>query len=230
MGVHDGHRDRIRDRFFANGLDAFNEIEALEFLLFYAIQRKDTNPLAHALLDRFGSLDYVLSATEEELCEVPGITKSTAALLMMVPQLARMAEVSRASRIVEISNSRDAIQYLIPRFRYVRDEMLILLCLDGQKRITHTEVLYRGVVNSVNFDVRKVVETAIKRKAVSVIVAHNHPDGPARPSREDDSATQTIFRALLNVGIKLYDHIIIAGDDYASYRQSGALELFRYGY
>ncbi len=108
--------------------------------------------------------------------------------------------------------------------------MLILLCLDGQKRITHTEVLYRGVVNSVNFDVRKVVETAIKRKAVSVIVAHNHPDGPARPSREDDSATQTIFRALLNVGIKLYDHIIIAGDDYASYRQSGALELFRYGY
>lgn len=230
MGVHDGHRDRLRDRFFANGLDTFNEIEALELLLFYAIQRKDTNPLAHALLDRFGSLDYVLSASEDELCEVPGITKRTAALLMMVPQIARMAEISRVNRIVEIKNSRDAIQYLIPRFRYERDELFVLLCLDGQKRITHTEVLYRGVVNAVNFDVRKVVETALKRKADSVIVAHNHPDGPVMPSREDDAATQTIYRALLAVGIKLYDHIIVVGDDAASYRQSGALELFRYGY
>ncbi len=230
MGVHDGHRDRMRDRFFANGLGAFNEIEALELLLFYAVPRKDTNPLAHALLDRFGSLDYVLSATEEELCEVSGISRKTAALLMMVPQLARMAEVSRANRIVEIKSSMDAIQYLIPRFRYERDEVFILLCLDGQKRITHTETLYRGVVNAVNFDVRKVVETALKRKAVSVIVAHNHPDGPVRPSREDDTATQSIYRALLAVGITLYDHVIIAGDDYASYRRSGALDLFRYSY
>lgn len=230
MALHEGHRDRMRERFFSHGLETFNEIEALELLLYYAIPRKDTNPLAHALLDRFGSLDYVLSATEEELCEVPGISKRAAALLMMVPQMARLSEEIRANRIVEIKDSKDAINYLIPRFRYKRDEMMILLCLDAQKRIIHTEVLYKGIVNSVSFDMRKIVETALKRKAVSVIVAHNHPDGPASPSREDDSETQRIYQALKAVGITLYDHVIVAGDDYASYRRSGALDLFRYQY
>ena len=230
MGLHEGHRDRMRERFFSHGLETFNEIEALELLLYYAVPRKDTNPLAHALLDRFGSLDYVLSATEEELCEVPGISKRAAALLMMVPQMARLSEINRSNRIVEITNSKDAINYLIPYFRYNRDEMIVLLCLDSQKRISHTEILYRGIVNSVNFDVRKLVEVSLKRKAVSIIVAHNHPDGPARPSREDDTATQQIFNALRAVGIDLYDHVIISGDDYASYRRSGALDLFRYQY
>ena len=230
MGQHDGHRDRMRERFFAHGLETFNEIEALELLLFYAVPRKDTNPLAHALLDRFGSLDYILSATEEELCEVPGITKRAAALLMMVPQMARLSEENRANRIVEITNSKDAINYLIPRFRYKRDEMMILLCLDAQKRIIHTEVLYNGVVDSVSFDVRKIVEIALKRKAVYVIVAHNHPDGPARPSKEDDTATKQIYHALQAVGITFYDHVIISGDDYAAYRRSGVIDLFRYQY
>ena len=99
MGVHEGHRERMRERFFQHGLETFNEIEALEMLLYYAIPRKDTNPLAHALLDRFGSLDYVLSASEEELCEVPGISERTAALLMIVPQITQLSEVNRANRI-----------------------------------------------------------------------------------------------------------------------------------
>ena len=230
MAVHEGHRERMRERFFAHGLESFNEIEALEMLLFYAIPRKDTNPLAHALLDHFGSLDGVLSASEEELCEVPGINERIAALLMMVPQMTRLSEVNRANRITAVTCTEDAVNFLIPRFRGKREEILIILCLDSQKRITHAEVMNQGVVNYVNFDPRRVVEVALKRKAVSVIIAHNHPDGPARPSREDDSATSQVYRALTSVGITLYDHIIIAGEDYASYRRSGALDLYRYGY
>ena len=230
MDMHNGHRDRMRERFFAHGLETFNEIEALELLLFYAVPRKDTNPLAHALLDRFGSLDSVFSASEQELCELPGISKRTAALLMMVPQIMRLSEIKRAERFIEIKNSRDVINYLIPFFRYERDEMLVLLCMDAQKRITHTEIMYRGVVNKVSFEYRRIVEAALKRKAVSVVVAHNHPDGPATPSREDDMATQELYNALRVVGITFYDHVIIAGDDYASYRRSGTLDLFRYKY
>ena len=230
MAVHEGHRERMRERFFAHGLESFNEIEALEMLLFYAIPRKDTNPLAHALLDHFGSLDSVLSASEVELCEVPGVNERIAALLMMVPQMTRLSEVNRANRITAITCTQDAVDFLVPRFRGKREEILIILCLDSQKRITHAEVMNQGVVNYVNFDPRRVVEVALKRKAVSVIIAHNHPDGPARPSREDDSATSQVYRALTSVGITLYDHIIIAGEDYASYRRSGALDLYRYGY
>ena len=230
MGVHEGHRERMRERFFRHGLETFNEIEALEMLLYYAIPRKDTNPLAHILLERFGSLDYVLNASEEELCSVPGISKTTAALLMMVPQIMRLSEVSLANRNVDVSRAEDAVKFIIPHFRNRQNEILLMLCLDSQNRVTHTEVLNQGVVNYVTFDPRRVVETALKRHAVSVILAHNHPDGPALPSREDDSATSQVYRALSSVGISLYDHIIIAGEDYASYRRSGALDLYKFSY
>lgn len=228
MGIHDGHRERMRERFFQHGLENFNEIEALEMLLYYAIPRKDTNPIAHALLDRFGSLDEVLHATEEELCEVPQISRRTAALLRMVPQLVRLSEVSRASRITTIKNTEDAVNFLRPRFLGERDEIMVLVCLDAQNRVTYVETVSRGVVNAVLFDPRRVVETALKRKAVSVLIAHNHPDGPALPSHEDDNATGQIYRALQMVNITLYDHIVLAGEEYASYRRSGAMDLYRY--
>ena len=230
MTVHEGHRERLRDSFLAHGLDSFHEVQALELLLFYAVPRRDTNPLAHALLDRFGGLDGVFSATEQELCDVPGISTGTACLLRMIPQIMRKSEVERASSVVEINSIKDAADYLIPRFRYERDELLILLCLDGQRRITHVEVLSRGVVNSVLIDVRRIVEIALKRKAVSVILAHNHPDGPTRPSYEDDHATGQVYNALATMNIALYDHLVISGEDYTSYRASGALDLFRYQY
>ena len=227
---HVGHRERMRERFFQHGLETFNEIEALEMLLYYAIPRKDTNPLAHELLDRFGSLEYVLNATEEELCSVPGVNQRIAALLMMVPQITRLSEVTRANQIVDVTRTEDAVKLLQPYFRGQRRELFIMLCLDAQKRVTHIEQMNKGVVNYVNFDTRRVVETALKRHAVSVILAHNHPDGRAYPSREDDSATGQVMRALNTVGIDLYDHIIIAGDDSASYRRSGAMPLFRFDY
>lgn len=230
MGIHDGHRDRMRERFFLHGLDSFNEIEALELLLYYAIPRKDTNPLAHALLDHFGSLDAVMLATKEELCEVPGISSNTACLLNLVPQLARMGEIQRTTRIKTIASTDDAVDFLMPRLRYERDEIMLMLCLDTQRRITHVEVISHGVVDAVSFDTRRVVEIALKRKAVSVIIAHNHPDGPARPSREDDTTTMMVYRALETVQIQLYDHIIIAGDQFVSYRRSGTLDLFRFKY
>ena len=92
------------------------------------------------------------------------------------------------------------------------------------------EVVNHGIVNGVSVDVRRVVELALKHKAVYVIIAHNHPHGPAMPSREDDSTTSLIYNALNTVGISFYDHIIIAGDDYVSYRRSGTLDLYRYKY
>ena len=230
MGIHEGHRDRMRSRFLQHGLDSFNEIEALELLLYYAVPRKDTNELAHALLDHFGSLYYVLSASVEELCEVPGIGRNTAVLLMMLPQIVRKSEIENADRVTEITCVEDAVKVLSPRLKNEEDEIMMLVCLDGKKRISHMEVVNHGIVNGVSVDVRRVVELALKHKAVYVIIAHNHPHGPAMPSREDDSTTSLIYNALNTVGISFYDHIIIAGDDYVSYRRSGTLDLYRYKY
>ncbi len=227
MGVHDGHRERMRERFFQHGLQTFNEIEALEFLLFYAIPQKDTNPLAHALLDHFGTLDDVLNATEQQLCEVPGIGLRTAALLMLVPQMHRLSEVKKSQRIGEIKSTQDAINYLRPYFDGRKDEMLMFVCLDSTCKIISAEIISVGVVNRVRFDRRQLVEIALKRKATLVVLAHNHPDGDPTPSREDDAATSRLLHSLLDFNIELFDHVILSGEKSYSYRMKGTLSVFR---
>lgn len=228
MGIHDGHRQRLRDSFRKDGLTGFDSIRALDLLLGYAIPRKDTNPIAHALLDRFGSLQAVFDASEPELCEVEGIGPNTAVLLRMVPLLMRKSAVERAAEMRYVLTTGDAKDYLMPHFLYQQDEIVLLLCLDGQKRAIKCEELSRGVVNSVAVDVRRVVETALKLRACSVILAHNHPDGLARSSREDDAVTRQVYQALRTVGIHFADHLIFAKDQVFSYNDTGTMKICEY--
>ncbi len=223
MSVHEGHRERLRDRFRQHGLDGFNEINALELALFYAIPRRDTNVIAHALLDHFGSLQAIFAASEQELCEVEGIGVQAASLLRLIPQLMRKSACAAADKIRVVRKSADAAAYLIPRFLYEQEEVILLLCLDSQKRIITCAEIGRGVVNAAETSLRRLVETALKYKSSSVILAHNHPDGLARPSVEDDMVTKQASRSLSLVGVVLHDHIIVAGEDYASFRDAGLL-------
>lgn len=223
MSVHDGHRERMKSSFKKNGLDSMNDVNALELLLFYAIPRRDTNVIAHALLDHFGSLSRVFSASIQELCAVEGVGENTAVLISMIPQLVRKSMVSDAEKITVIKNSKDAGKYLVPRFAFEQDEVALLVCLDSQKRVIGCFELGRGVVNKVSVDVRKVVELALRYKASSVILSHNHPDSFALPSLADTTMTEQIYRSLRLVGITLADHIIVSGKDYVSYLDSGML-------
>ena len=226
MGIHDGHRERLRVNFIENGLDGFNELNSLELLLFYAIPRRDTNELAHRLLDRFGSLNGVFDASFYELMEVDGIGENAASLITLIPEIMRKSRISEVSDTKVITSSAAAGKYLVPRFLYQKIEILLLLCLDSQKRIISCVEVNRGVVNTVDANARRIVEMALKYRASSVIIAHNHPDGVAIPSREDDGTTQLIGRALASVGITLADHIIVAGESYASYADSGMMNLY----
>lgn len=223
MSVHDGHRERMKSSFKKNGLDSMNDVNALELLLFYAIPRRDTNVIAHALLDHFGSLSRVFSASIQELCAVEGVGENTAVLISMIPQLIRKSRVSDAEKITVIKNSKDAGKYLVPRFAFEQDEVALLVCLDSQKRVIGCFELGRGVVNKVSVDVRKVVELALRYKASSVILSHNHPDSFALPSLADTAMTEQLYRSLRLVGITLADHIIVSGEDYVSYLDSGML-------
>ncbi len=223
MSVHDGHRERMKSSFKKNGLDSMNDVNALELLLFYAIPRRDTNVIAHELLDHFGSLSRVFSASIQELCAVEGVGENTAVLISMIPQLVRKSMVSDAEKITVIKNSKDAGKYLVPRFAFEQDEVALLVCLDSQKRVIGCFELGRGVVNKVSVDVRKVVELALRYKASSVILSHNHPDSFALPSLADTAMTEQIYRSLRLVGITLADHIIVSGEDYVSYLDSGML-------
>ena len=228
MGVHDGHRERLRARFAEHGLESFNELNALELLLCYAIPRRDTNELAHRLLDAFGSLSGVFQASMQELTSVPGIGENAATLILMVPQIVKKAHVSKAKETKIIRNSTDAGNYLLPYFLDEPDEIVMMLCLDNKRAVICCREMGRGVVNCVDANIRRMVETALKVKTTTVIVAHNHPNGVALPSREDDNFTRTLYRSLGLLGITLEDHIIVANDEFVSLADSGVMHLFKY--
>ena len=223
MGVHDGHRDRMRKRFLKNELNGFADHEVLELLLYYAILRGDVNPLAHALMDRFGSLSGVLAAPAELLAQVEGVGERTAMLLRLVPQIAQMARLADMEREVALNTREKIGDYLLELFSRERNEAVYQVCLDGKGKLLACRRLGEGSASAVNLDVRKIVQNAIVFCACSVILAHNHPSGVALPSQEDHTATLRVKEALASIDVKLEDHIIVADHDFLSFAQSGFL-------
>ena len=219
--IHKGHRERLKQRFLEEGLDNFTEIQVLELLLFFAIPVQDTNPIAHRLLEHFGSLSQVLGADVEELKKVPGIKDHAATLLALVTDLCRYYQVNCAQQ-TEILPTLDACgRYLVPRFFGRTRETVFLLCLDAKCKVLCCKEIGEGSVNTASISVRKVVETALGANATTVVLAHNHPSGIAVPSNEDIQTTQRIAAALSTVEIHLADHIVVAEGDYVSMVQSG---------
>jgi len=216
MSVHAGHRKRLKERFRQEGLDSFDELHVLELLLFYCIPQKDTNLLAHELLDRFGSLPQVLEAPAEELEKVPGVGEHVSTLLTLITDISRYYMVSRSARFDVLLTNEQCGNYLLPYFVGRRDETVFMLCLDAKCKVLCCKEVGRGSVNSAGVPVRRVVETALGVNATTVILAHNHPSGLAIPSSEDIITTRRIAIALDAVGIVLADHIVVADDDFVS--------------
>ena len=221
MSDHGGHRERIRERFRREGLDSFTDIQVLELLLFYCIPRKDTNPIAHGLLDHFGSLSQVLEAPVEELCKVEGIGENTAVFLRLVTQVGRYYMTDRASKAKVLPTLESCARYLQTFFFGRNVETVYLLCLDAKCKMLCCKKISEGDVNSTSLSVRKVVETALNTNASSVVLAHNHPGGMAIPSDADIQTTMHIAAALKAVDVNLIDHVLVADDDYVSLAQSG---------
>ena len=223
---HADHRKRMRARFLSEGLDNFAEHEALELLLYYSIARKDVNPLAHQLVDRFGSLAAVFDAPYNELMKVPGVGENTAVLIKLITQLSRKYQVSANSGISIVNTIEDAAILLRSRFVGKKDEELWMLCIDGKGKVLATRMLASGSMNMSTVNIRKLVEAALSTDCSCVVLAHNHPSGLAVPSLEDQEATKHFAAALKTVGVMLADHIIFAkGEtDYVSMKLSGLME------
>lgn len=220
MSIHKDHRQRLRDRFLKEGLDNFDELYVLELLLFYCIPRVDTNPIAHRLLDHFGSLNNVLNATTEELEKVEGIGKNTSTFLSLITQVGRYYQV-RQSEPGKILRTIDQCgNYLVPYFFGREQETVFMLCLDAKCKVICCKMVGEGSVNSANIPIRRVVEMALAANATTVVLAHNHPSGLAIPSADDIQTTQRIAAALGTVEIVLADHIVVSKDDYVSISQS----------
>ena len=218
---HDGHRKRLKARFIKSGLDDFEPHNILELLLFYGVPRKDTNPLAHRLISRFGSLSGVFDAKPEELMKVDGITENTAVLISMVPQMARKYLEDKAEALNTIGGFKDIGLYLMPKFVGRTVETIMLASLDNKNKIISCNIISEGEGDHANLSRRKVMEEAMRVGATRVILAHNHPRGFAVPSSEDIYLTKEIYNLLRSVGIELVDHMIFADDDFVSVAASG---------
>lgn len=223
MGEHDGHRERMRKRFLRCGLSNFDDHTILEFLLFYALPRQDTNRIAHRLLSAFGTLAGVFDATPEALMTVDGIGESAAALIRLVPEAARRGLIAGQARGTILHSADEVGRFLIPRFLNTRGEAVYLICLDPKKRVIDCRQIGSGDLTSVSVSVRQIVELALMLNAAAVILAHNHPNGLALPSEEDRVVTLRVRDALRPVSVTLLDHIIVADGDFVSMAESGLL-------
>ena len=219
-----GHRSRLRQKLAKHGLDGFLPHEVLELLLTYAIPRKDTKPLAWALLKQFGSLAAVLDADEKQLCEVEGIGPNAAQFLHLVREVIKNYSLAQVKETTVLNSPQQVLAYCKASLSNRRVECLEALCLSIRGTLISTQILATGSLGSVTVSPRQVVEYALKVNAKSVILVHNHPSGDASPSQADITLTQTIINAALYFDIKIEDHIIIGkGGNYFSFRAEGII-------
>jgi DNA repair protein RadC len=221
-GPH-GHRARMRDKLLARGPDALADYELLEMLLFFAMPKGDTKPLAKALINRFGSFADVLAASQEALMATRGLGPHSVAAIKLVQAAAlRMARAEVMER--PVLNRWDAlIDYLNMAMARENVEQLRVLFLDSKNRLIADEAQAKGTVNHTPVYPREVVKRALDLHATALILVHNHPSGDPTPSRADIEMTQEIRRAGELLSITVHDHVIIGRGRHLSFRREGLI-------
>lgn len=226
--LHAGHRSRLRARFLNEGLDAFEDHQVLELLLIFAIPRRDANELAHLLLRRYGSLSAVLEADPVDLAGTEGIGAAAATLVSLVPALTRRYSVGRARQARHtLTTTERAAEFVVPFMVGRTEEAFFVVCLDTQCRVIVPALIGDGLPDRAHVEPRKAVEVALRHKAHSVILAHNHPTGHAKPTTADHRVTQALVFAFGAIGIAVRDHLIVAGEDWYSFSRAGDLPTMK---
>lgn len=223
---HVGHRQRLKNRFLRNGEIAFENHELLELLLFYAIPQGDVNPLAHHLMEHFGSLSGVFDASVSDLMQVPGVGEHTALLIHMLPQIARRYHIDRSSTGNVLRDTFDYADWLRPYFFGARNEMSYLLCMNANGKVLGCDLIDEGDLTSCALLPRQVTSIALRYRAAAVVLAHCHVVGSTQPSYADHEATLACRKMLDRLDITLLDHLIFCDGDYVSFAQTGELNRF----
>ncbi len=211
---HEGHRQRMRDKFMSEGsFDSFPPHNLLEMMLFYSSPRSDTNELAHALIDKFGSLKEVLDAPYNALTSVKGVGQQTAVLIKLIQALVKNYHYQEFSNIRYVRTTQDAVNYLTPMFCNKDKECVVMLCINHSGKLIKSAVISNGSIDSTSLDLRMLVLEALSCRATRIVLAHNHPGGMCVPSKADICATKAVAKALDNLKITFVDHIIITDDN-----------------
>lgn len=220
---HYGHRDRLKKRYLQEGLDNFEDHNVIELLLFYGVTQKDTNELAHRLLDEFGGISQIFDAPYEELCRIPGIKQNAGVLLKLIPNLCRRYMEDKAESGTVLNSTGGVCSYIAPRFIGRTEEAVYLICIDNTNTIIADVCLMEGSLEEVAIPIEKIVRAALKYNVKNVILAHNHPFGLAYPSSSDKNKTLQLQNALMELEIRLIDHIIVG-------KNNDTISMLEFGY
>ncbi len=224
MAVHDGHRERMRERITDFGIESLRDHEVLEFLLFAYVPRRNTNELAHDLLQAFGSLASVFDASVERLEKVKGMSHNAAVYFSSMGDISRRYLSQDRNASIYIGNAKGCVDYLSPILATKTREEVHLLIADSLGMMTKHIVLDKGIVNESHCNVRAIADIALNHEAVSVVLAHNHPSGKANPSLADIDMTKRVYVVLNGVGVRLTEHVIISRNSYYSFFEEGVLD------
>lgn len=223
--IHEGHRARLREAADLDpDLTSFNDYQTLEFILSYLLPRKDTNPIAHELIDTFGSLDNVFHANFDELYKISNMTANAASFLTHFYAFVRKAEQSKSGPRPILENVNQAVEVLKPYFHGRDEERIYCAALDLNDKLLQVMLIGEGGVDNVAINNNKVLGLVTRTKAKKIILAHNHPSGGLRPSQQDVDTTNTMFIMLAGVNAILSDHIIFTDDGYFSFYENGLLD------
>lgn len=225
--IHEGHRKRLRDQVAKSGLDGMPEYQVLEYMLSFVVPQKDTNVLAHNLINRFGDLPRVLESSTASLTEVDGIGEVVAHFLANFRRMYEYYQREKGKSITTIGTPREAKNYMACFLRYKLIEELYLVGVDGKNKVVFSQKISSGTSNKNNVSIRMITDLVMQYKVDAILVAHNHPDGEAVPSMDDDRFTRALFCTMGINGIKLLDHLIITNDSYYSYFSDNVLENYK---
>lgn len=213
--VPDGQHRRLylKKRFLTSGMGSLDDPDVLELLLYYTIPANDTSETAKNLLKEFGSLASVLDAEPEQLETVPGIGRDSALFISLLKQLIKRYQIDSLRELPFIATGEDAREYLSAYFLGEKEEQFVVLLLDGCSALRKLSVIERGTTDSVAVNIGRVFKEALDYHAAGVILAHSHPNGFAKPSRDDIQTTLELSRRLDAIGVRLCEHIIFSRND-----------------
>jgi len=220
---HIEHRQRLKNKYLAAGLEGFHDYEIMELLLTYGIPQKDVKEPAKNLIKEFGGLKGVIDANIEELQQVNGIGPHTAILIKLVKDLGAAYLLQKAQDRPQVSCTAELLNFCKTSMGALKDEEFRVCYLDAQNKIITFEIIQEGIVNQAVVYPRKVLEKALHCKASAIILVHNHPSGHVRPSDADIRLTRTIQETARTLDILVHDHIIIGENRFFSFREEGLM-------
>ena len=220
MSIHDGHRERLRRRFVREGIASFSDHNILELLLFFSKPMGDTNPTAHRLIERFGSLSGVMDAPVEELCKVNGIGESSAVLIKFMRELSKIYAEDAVKDGTIFCSTTDFIKYTLRFYADKSKNRVSIVFVDGKRKVIGHHIIEGKSIVEANRDKRELLECIMKYNTINVVIAYNNHSDEAVPSSEEVKAMKEIYALLKSIGMIVIDYIMFSRYESMSIRSA----------